>query len=170
MRRDLRLFVCILLASPACTRNAVSEHEPEQQARAAPVAAEAPAVSTVTSDEQLAPIPSMPISQLLGRTREHVETLFSPVGPEADAGWARYNRHLVVRYEDDILVEMVQRVPGELTCLEAARWMGFGSAQPPIRRADRCVWPPESQRHRLGDGVSGELILDGGHFRARVDG
>jgi hypothetical protein len=128
-----------------------------------------PKEPAVVSDEQLAPIPSMPISQLLGKIRADIETLFYPSQPGHAAGWVRYNQHLEVRYDEQRCVELVQLVPGGLTCREAARWVGFGAAMAPIYRAEKCVWPPKSLKHLLGDGVSGELILEGGMFRARLD-
>lgn len=138
------------------------------QSNDAPPEAE-PSSAVVVSDEPLAVIPSMPISQLLGRTRANIETLFHPARPDTEPGWTRYNQHLIVRYEGEVALELVQLVPGGLDCVAAAHWMGFGDASPPLRRRDRCLWPPQSDRHSLGEGVSGELILQGGRFTARLD-
>lgn len=139
------------------------------------VAAEEPAVSDsetgprVESEEQLAEIPSMPLSQLLGKSRADIETLFRPAAAGHTEGWVRYNEHLEVRYEQGRCVEMIQMVRGGLTCKEAARWVGFGDAMAPIYKAKKCVWPPDSLKHSLGKGVSGDLSLDGGAFRAQLD-
>ena len=123
----------------------------------------------VMSDEKLAAIPSMPLSQLLGKTRADIETLFYPSKPGHAKGWVRYNEHLEVRYEKQLCVEIMQLVPGGLTCRAAARWVGFGETMAPIYRADKCVWPADSLKHLLGPGVSGELVFQGGVFRARLD-
>lgn len=123
----------------------------------------------VVSDEKLAVIPSMPLSQLLGKTRANIETLFHPNEPGHAEGWVRYNEHLEVRYEKQLCVELIQLVPGGLTCRAAARWVGFGETMAPIYRADKCVWPANSLKHLLGQGVSGELVFQGGMFRARLD-
>jgi hypothetical protein len=143
---------------------------------AAPAAAaEEPAVSDgetgplVESEEQLANIPSMPLSQLLGKTRADIETLFHPAAEGHTEGWVRYHDHLEVRYEQRRCVELIQLVPAKLSCIEAARWVGFGEAMAPIYQATRCVWPPGSLKHALGAGVSGDLNLDGGIFRAQLD-
>jgi len=123
----------------------------------------------VESDEPLAVIPSMPISQLLGKKRADIETLFHPSEPGHAEGWTRYNRHLEVRYDGERCVELIQLVRVGLSCREAGRWVGFGEAMAPIYKSKRCVWPAGSIKHRLGDGVSGELILEGGIFRAALD-
>ena len=139
------------------------------------VAAEEPAVSDgepgprVESEEQLAEIPSMPLSQLLGKARADVETLFRPAEAGHAEGWVRYNDHLEVRYEQGRCVELIQLVPAGLGCRDAARWVGFGEAMAPVYQAKRCVWPPASLKHALGVGVSGDLTLDGGAFRAQLD-
>jgi hypothetical protein len=139
------------------------------------VAAEEPTVAGsepgpwVESEEQLAEIPSMPLSQLLGKTRADIETLFHPAAEGHAAAWVRYNDHLEVRYEQGRCVEMILAVRGGQTCKEAAAWVGFGAAMAPIYRAKTCVWPPNSIKHSLGSGVSGELILEGGTFRAQLD-
>jgi hypothetical protein len=92
----------------------------------------------VESEEQLAEVPSMPISQLLGKRRADIETLFHPSQPGHAEGWVEYNQHLEVRYEQDRCAELIQLVPGSI-------------------------------KHKLGPGVSGELTLEGGVFRARLD-
>jgi len=134
-----------------------------------PPAAGVDAGPRVTSHEELAEIPSMPISQLLGKTRAEIETLFYPSQAGHAAAWVRYNPHLEVRYEEERCVELIQLVRDGLTCRDAARWIGFGAAMAPIHRAGSCVWPPGSLKHSLGAGVSGELLLEGGTFRARLD-
>jgi hypothetical protein len=139
------------------------------------VAAEEPAVPDgetgprVESEEQLTEIPSMPLSQLLGKVRADIETLFHPAAEGHAEGWVRYNDHLEVRYEQGRCVELIQLVPAGLSCIEAARWVGFVGAMAPIYQAKRCVWPPASLKHSLGVGVSGDLALDGGIFRAQLD-
>jgi hypothetical protein len=123
----------------------------------------------VESEEQLVEIPSMPLSQLLGKPRADVETLFHPAEAGHAEGWVRYNDHLEVRYEQGRCVEFIQLVPAGLSCSDAARWVGFGDAMAPIFRAKACVWPPNSLKHSLGSGVSGDLSLEGGAFRAQLD-
>ena len=121
----------------------------------------------VSSGHDVAAIPSMPMSQLLGKTRADIETLFHPSAPGHAKGWVRYNEHLELRYEGEVCVEMLLRVGDGLTCTEAARWVGFAAAMAPIHRARKCLWPPNSLKHSLGRGVSGELSLADGIFAAR---
>ena len=151
-----------------------AEPEPAHEERLALLGAPRAEIDTdagarVVSDEKLAAIPSMPLSQLLGKTRADIETLFYPSEPGHAEGWVRYNEHLEVRYEKQRCVELIQLAPGGLTCREAARWVGFSEAMAPIHRADKCVWPADSLKHLLGTGTSGELVYQGGVFRVRRD-
>ena len=151
-----------------------AEPEPEPEAPVVTLIPSGEEIDTdtgpqVVSDEKLAVIPSMPLSQLLGKARVDIETLFHPNEPGHAEGWVRYNKHLEVRYEKQRCVELIQLVPGGLTCRAAARWVGFGETMAPIYRADKCVWPAVSLKHLLGPGVSGELVFQGGVFRARLD-
>jgi len=151
-----------------------TEPEPELQAPLAVLSSPETEIGTdtgprVVSDEKLAVIPSMPLSQLLGRTRANIETLFYPNEHGHAEGWVRYNRGLEVRYEKQRCVEMILLVRGGLTCRGAASWVGFGKAMSPIQRVGKCVWPADSLKHLLGPNISGELILQGGVFRARLD-
>jgi hypothetical protein len=112
----------------------------------------------------------MPISQLLGKKRKDVETLFRPAKPGHAEGWVKYNEHLEVRYENaHHCVEFIQLVRDGLTCRAAAHWVGFGNAMAPIYRSKKCIWPPDSIKHSLGKGVSGELIYKGGVFHAKLN-
>ena len=116
-------------------------------------------------------IPALPIARVLGKARDDIETLFTPVGAdesEKEAGWVRYNQHLKVRYdESDLAVELVHRVPEDLGCLEAARWLGFEDADPPERDEGSCVWPVGSDEHALAEDASGRLVPDAELFTAR---
>ncbi len=123
-------------------------------------------------------IPAMSISELLGKARDDIETLLAPVKPETrdekkalkleeKEGWIHYTEHLKVRFSDDeIVIELVQQVPADLTCLDAAKWLGFGDAMAPVKNKDNCEWPQESDKHLLGPGVHGKLTLDGAIFHA----
>ncbi|MFO8073496.1 MAG: hypothetical protein R6V85_16650 [Polyangia bacterium] len=116
-------------------------------------------------------IPALPIARVLGKARDDIETLFTTVGAdesEKEAGWVRYNQHLEVRYdESDLAVELAHRVPEDLGCLEAARWLGFEDADPPRREEGSCVWPAGSDDHSLAEDASGRLVLDAELFTAR---
>ncbi len=123
-------------------------------------------------------IPAMPISELLGKARDDIETLLAPEKPETreekkarrleeKEGWIHYTEHLKVRFSDDeIAIELVQKVPEDLTCLDAAKWLGFGDAMAPKKNKDNCEWPQKSVMHLLGPGVHGKLTLDGAIFHA----
>lgn len=123
-------------------------------------------------------IPSMPIAQLLGKSRADIETLVSPVKPEskeeraamrkeAKEGWTRYTANLRIRYEDaDVAVELEQQVPSELSCVDAAKWLGFADAESPTEADGRCVWSAGEGGARLGGGGSGDLDRKSSIFRA----
>ena len=118
----------------------------------------------------LAAVPAMPIAQLLGMNRPEIETLLRPVGAdetEKAAGWVRYSRHLRVRYEGPLAVELIQKVPAELAFARAARWMGFGDAGPAVESDERCTWPAGDPARALAEGVSGELDRRDCLFTAR---
>ncbi len=123
-------------------------------------------------------IPAMPISDLLGKARDDIETLLAPVKPETrdekkarkleeKEGWIHYTEHLIVRFSnDEIAMEFVQQVPADLDCRDAAKWLGFGDAMAPKRNKDSCEWPQKSDKHLLGPGVHGKLTLEGAIFHA----
>jgi hypothetical protein len=123
-------------------------------------------------------IPSMPIALLLGKSRADIETLVSPVKPEskeeravmrkeAKEGWTRYTANLRIRYEDaDVAVELEQQVPSELSCVEAAKWLGFADAESPTEADGRCVWSAGKGGAKLGGGESGDLDRKSSIFRA----
>ena len=123
-------------------------------------------------------IPAMPISELLGKTRDDIETLLAPVKPEdreekkarkleEKEGWIHYTEHLKVRFsDDDIALELVQQVPADLSCIDAAKWLGFGDAMAPVKYKDNCEWPQKSDKHLLAPDVHGKLTLDGAIFHA----
>lgn len=118
----------------------------------------------------LSAVPAMPISQLLGMDRASIEILLRPVGSdetEQAAGWVRYSRHLRVRYEGPLAVELLQMVPADLTCAQAARWMGFGGAGLAVETDERCTWPAGDLDRSLAEGVHGELDLRSHLFTAR---
>jgi hypothetical protein len=119
----------------------------------------------------LAALPAMPIAQLLGMTRTDIETLLRPVGSddvEKAAGWVRYSRHLRVRYEGDVAVELTQKVPAGLSCAAAATWIGFPGAGPAVETEERCDWPAGDAARALAEGVSGDLDRAGCGFTARA--
>jgi len=126
-------------------------------------------------------IPAMPLSGLLGNTRDSIEILLSPIRPETreerkavreqeKLGWVQYTRHLKVRFtENDLAVEIVQQVPEDLSCEKAAHWMGFPNAMPAKRNEGSCEWPAGSDKHLLGKGLRGSLVFDGASFSAALD-
>jgi hypothetical protein len=125
-----------------------------------------------------AAVPAMPIAQLLGKSRKDVEALQAPVKPvtheekvaarkEAKEGWTRYTANLRIRFDDaDIAVAIEQQVPATLSCLDAAKWLGFAEAEPPVDGKERCTWTAEAGDNSLGGGASGELDRKSAMFKA----
>lgn len=110
-------------------------------------------------------IPTLTVSALLGKTRADVEALLDPIGPEDPEdpeGWIRYSDHLKLLFAEEVVVELIQEVPEGKTCLEAARWLGFGDAEEPTQAADGCTWSAGA----LGKGVGGKLPPKTGLFHA----
>jgi hypothetical protein len=119
----------------------------------------------------MAAVPAIPVSAILGKTREEVESLIDPIGPddeEQPEGWIRYSDHLKLLFVEEAVSELIQEIPEGKTCLEAALWLGFTAAKEPVQAADACRWPDNDAEHALGDGVGGELPLKTHLFRAWV--
>ena len=159
-------------AIAACGCRQGPAHAPEETdgrgstGRAPQEDAVAPATTVVTED---APIPPMPVWQVLGKTKADVETLFTPQGLADPAVWVVYGKDFSVRYEGDTAVELMHRIPGGKGCVEAARWLGFDGASAPFRDPESCKWPGLSMKHTLGPpGLAGELMLGTGIFRVRI--
>ena len=138
-----------------------------------------PGMGTLSIGLPWAAVEAMPIAQLLGKTRAEIGSLQAPLKPETPAqkaeakreakeGWMRYTPNLRVRFDDaDIAVEFEQQVPSELSCLDAAKWLGFANAAPPVDAPERCKWTDAKGDANLGDGAHGELDRKTSLFRAR---
>jgi len=125
-----------------------------------------------------ASVAAIPIAQLLGKSRADIETLLSPVKPEtreekaaarkeAKEGWTRYTANLRIRYDAaDIAVAFEQQVPADLSCLQAAKWLGFEDAATPTDEKERCVWSRGASGPSLGGGANGELDRKTSIFKA----
>lgn len=109
-------------------------------------------------------ISGMPIARVLGKTRDEISSLKAPAEPatpgdkaaakaEAKLGWTRFTANLKVRFDDDVAVEFEQRVPEELSCRDAARWLGFEEPAAPAEKGSKCAW----EKGGLGDGIEGKL-------------
>ena len=101
---------------------------------------------------------SYPTSEVLGKSKASIEQEMKPLKSKGD-GWIQYTRTFSVRFDGDTAVEMIEKVPGELGCKDAAQWLGFTRARTPVLEKKRCVWPADSARHGLGKDLSGVLTL-----------
>lgn len=122
-------------------------------------------------------IPALALSDLLGKTRESIEIILSPVEgatreerkelkAQEKLGWVRYTRNMKIRFsEDEFAIELVQEVPDDLNCRQAAFWMGFAKAKAPAEKDGICTWA----RGQLGDGLNGKLESKGHMFSAVLE-
>jgi hypothetical protein len=112
----------------------------------------------------LVAVPTLTVADLLGKTREEVESLLAPIGPEDPEnpeGWIRYSDHLKLLFAEETVTELIQEVPEGKSCVDAARWIGFPDPAEPVQAADSCRWPDDDDAHELADGVGGELPRSG---------
>lgn len=107
-----------------------------------------------------------PTSQVLGKSKSRIDRDMKPLKNKGD-GWIQYTRTFSVRFDDGKAVEMREKVPKELGCKEAAKWLGFTRARAPLLEKTRCVWPAEDARHSLGKNVSGIMTLSDHVFKAK---
>lgn len=126
----------------------------------------------------LSAIQTLPLSQLLAKSQNTVEAIFVPVEPAtkeeknalkeaAKAGWVKYSAHLRVRYLDNVAVEMEQRVPDGLSCIDAAKWLGFKNAKTPASEDNKeCKWPVDDTAHSLDKGIYGSMSKHNALFNA----
>jgi len=122
-----------------------------------------------SDDTEPAPLPKGLGPQVLGESLDAVDALLPESPDMSDTPWVRFGDRVMVRFEDDRAVELQLIVPsGPTTCREAAVWLGYTDASHPLRKRDRCLWPGISDRHRLGDGVSGTLYLQSRQFGVKV--
>jgi hypothetical protein len=136
-----------------------------------------PGMGTLSIGLPWAAVPVMPIAELLGKTRKEIETLQAPVKPktpeekatakkEAKEGWTRFTPNLKVRFDDDdIAIELEQQVPAGLSCLDAAKWLGFADAKLPVEAKERCTWTADGA-NALGNGARGEMVRKSSVFNA----
>lgn len=125
-----------------------------------------PDLAPADQREANAQVRRMRASDILGETRRELE---SQVGPASGAqeDWAHYDQgggFDVQFLGDEGRASRVRYVLTANRCMEAARAIGFDDAGPPLRRRERCEWPGQSRRHRLGPNVSGRLLFDMGVF------
>ena len=162
--------------APIDPATSTARGDPDERDAEASADTSAPAATTINgptvptdaadpdpSDSATDPANSPPrqhhLPDLLGARRARVVDRTGEPGVDAEAGWVHHGPDLTLRYEDGRAVELLARVPALLECSEAARWLGFTAAMPPLRRSDRCLWPGVSDRHRLAPGLAGELVL-----------
>jgi len=138
-----------------------------------------PGMGTLSIGLPWAAVEAMPIAQLLGKTRKEIEALQAPVKPEtpeqkAEAkkdtkqGWVRFTANLRVQFDDaDIAIAFEQQVPSDLSCLDAAKWLGFADAAPPVDAPERCKWTDAKGDSNLGNGACGELDRKTSLFTAK---
>lgn len=107
--------------------------------------------------EELAEAPAG-LASYLGRLRHELAAVYP--ASRAAGGWTHYGEVVSVQIEDRRIVAIRARVPGAMSCEDAARWIGVTDPGPPLRRANGCEWPGISDRHRLGPGLVGSF-LDG---------
>ncbi len=110
--------------------------------------------------------PAMTAPDMLGQARSTLERSLSGA-KAAGNGWVKYDSDLRVRYnKEKYASELTMLVPEGLSCLEAARWLGFSKAAAPLLKPHKCSWPAQDARHSLGPGNSGSLDLKTRRFRA----
>lgn len=105
-------------------------------------------------DRELAEAPEG-VARFLGEHRRELYSTYTSNGTRG--GWTVYGSVLAAKVENRRVVGLRAQLPRSMSCQEAARWMGFDEAGPPLRRRDGCEWPGLSERHRLAPGVRGEL-------------
>jgi hypothetical protein len=146
---------------------------------AADASPDGPGMGTLSIGLPFAAVPAIAIAQLLGMARKDIESLQAPVKPEtpeqkveakrdAKLGWTRFTPNLKVRFDDaDVAIAIEQQVPAELSCQDAAKWLGFADAEAPVDAPERCTWTDEKGDANLGGGASGELDRKTSLFTAK---
>jgi hypothetical protein len=114
-------------------------------------------------DRELAEAPAG-LARFLGEHRRELYRTYQSNGTRG--GWTVYGSVLAARVENRRVVALRATLPRSMSCTEAAEWMGFDEAGPPLRRRDGCEWPGLSERHRLAPGVRGQL--EDGVFEVRL--
>jgi hypothetical protein len=138
-----------------------------------------PGMGTLSIGLPLAAMPAITIAQVLGMARKDVEALQSPAKPEtpeqkaeakrdAKEGWVRLTSNLKVQFDDaDVAIAFEQQVPAGLSCLDAAKWLGFADAAPPVDTPELCKWTDDKGDANLGGGAHGELDRKTSLFTAK---
>jgi hypothetical protein len=161
--------------APMPKEGGVDAGEDDEEADASP---DGPGMGQISIALPWSAVAAVPIATLLGKSRTEIEALHAPVKPatkeekararqEAKEGWTRYTANLRIRYDDaGVAIEFEQEVPAKLTCLDAAKWLGFDKAGTPVDGVERCTWSGADGGGDLGGGVNGELIRKGSIFKA----
>jgi hypothetical protein len=138
-----------------------------------------PGMGTLSIGLPLAAVPAITIAQVLGMARKDIEALQSPLKPEtpeqkaeakrdAKEGWVRLTPNLKVQFDDaNVAIAFEQQVPVDLSCMDAAKWLGFADAAAPIDAPERCKWTDDKGDANLGGGARGELDRKTSLFTAK---
>jgi hypothetical protein len=130
---------------------------PEQPADPPAPPAEAPPAAPAAAPPVEVPRPAVavvPAAPLLGRPWAEVAETLGPAQGAPSGGWVRFG-DVEARRAGGRCVGLRRQVPEDMDCQTAAESLGFRPVGFPLRRADGCVWPGISERHRLARGVAG---------------
>jgi hypothetical protein len=129
---------------------------PPAAAPAAPPAEAPPAPAAPPAEAPPAapPVAVVPAAPLLGRPWAEVARTLGPPQGAPSGGWVRFG-DVEARRAGGRCVGLRRQVPEDMDCQTAVESLGFRPVGFPLRRADGCVWPGISERHRLAPGVAG---------------
>ena len=107
-------------------------------------------------------------STLLGQTQSKIERDLKP-RRKGDDGWVSYTSTFKIQYSGQKAIALREKIPDDLGCREAAKWLGFTRARTPILEKGKCSWPTDSARHGLGKkNLSGSMNLKTRVFIAKM--